>query len=229
MLKKNTLGKASAKSLSEAFKCGECLHFRKHPHSSKQEVCSELGVRAVGVAPSCFTPDITKIAKNADEFVHVVSLFQSFSYQERRILLGLLRTKTRKTQHLLGTKLYFKVGRDYISNYLCGYVAGYTSSGELMLMGSPVKKRGQSFLSFLGKDAEDLMTHKEWLLKRKELREHNKVVDPTNQVIKRTEASKDKWEPPTIDNAPAEWHDRIERKFKKSKRKDTLEFMVSGG
>jgi len=98
-----------------------------------------------------------------------------------------------------------------------------------MLMGSPTKKRGQSFLSFLGKDAEDLMTHKEWVAKSRVLREQNKIFDPSNQIIKRAEASKDKWEPPTLDSAPPEWHDKIERKLRKSRRKDTLEFMVSGG
>jgi hypothetical protein len=230
VLKKNVLGKASAKSLGEAFRCGECLHHKKHPHSSKQEVCSKLGIKAVGIAPSCFTPDITRIAKNADEFVHVVTLFQSFTFSERRVLLGLLRTKTRKTQYPIGTKLYFKVGKDYISNYLCGYVSGYTSSGEMMLMGNPNRSRGQSFVSYLGADAEGLLTHKQWVEKRTELREMNKIHDPSNQVIKKT-SIKDKWEPPTIDSAPREWHDKIEREQKKrSKRRlDTMEYMVGNG
>lgn len=225
MLKRNTLGKASAKSLAEAFKCGECVHYQKHAHSSKQEVCSREGIKAVGVAPSCFTPDITKIAKNADEFVQVVTLFQSFTHSERRILLGLLRSKQRSSRHPIGTKLYFRVGKDYISNYLCGFVAGYTSSGELMLLGNPNKQRGQSFVSFLDSEADDLLTHKEWIAKRNELKDNNKITDPSNTEIRQV-SIKDSYVPPTIDCAPKEFLSKLERK--KKKFRDSLDFMVSG-
>lgn len=206
MLKKNTLGKASAKSLGEAFKCGECLHYRHHPHGTRGQVCSKEGVKSVAVAPKCYTPDITKIAKNADQFVAVVSLFQDMTYAEQRIFLGVLRGRKKKVP--LGTKLYFKVGKDYVSNYLCGFVAGYSSAGELMLMGSPDKIRGQSFLAFMDKDADDLLTWSQWKAKREQLRSENKIFDPSNRVIKRASV-KDDYEPPSIDKAPREWYDKV--------------------
>jgi hypothetical protein len=222
MLKKDTLGKASAKSLGEAFKCGECLHFDKHPHSSRQEICSKEGVRAVGTAPKCFTPDVSKVAQNVDQFVQVITIFQSFSHKQQRILLGLLRGKKRKIA--IGTKLYFKVGRDYVSNYLCGYVAGYTSGGELMIMGSPEKARGNAFLSFVSPQADDLLTWPQWKLKRAELKAANKLFDPTNRVIKKSSV-KDDYEPPSIDKAPRELYDKLNKSRKKRRTSDVVDQM----
>lgn len=224
MLKKDALGNASAKSLSEAFRCGECLHFKKHPHSTRQKVCSEEGVRAVGVAPKCFTPDVSQIAQNVDQFVQVISIFQTFNTKQQRILLGLLKSKKKKLP--LGTKLYFKIGRDYVSNYLCGYVAGYTSSGELMMMGSPEKSRGQAFVSFLGKDAEGCLTWTQWKAKRSELRAENKIFDPSNRVIKKTSV-KDDYEPPSIDRAPKEWYSKLAKKKRTSDVVEQMSFNVS--
>lgn len=228
VLKKETLGNASAKSLTEAFRCGECLHFRKHPHSSRDKPCSEEGLRAVGIAPKCFTPDVSQIAQNVDQFVQVISIFQGFSHKQQRILLGLLRSKKKKVA--LGTKLYFKVGKDFVSNYLCGYVAGYTSSGELMLMGSPDKTRGQAFLSFMSSQSEDLLNWSQWKAKRAELKAANKIFDPSNRVIKRSSV-KDDYEPPSIDRAPKEWYDKLNKKKGRQKRYtdvvDQMSFNVS--
>jgi hypothetical protein len=95
-----------------------------------------------------------------------------------------------------------------------------------MLMGSPDQKaRGQSFVSFLDSEAEDLLTFSQWKAKRQELRDTNKIFDPTNRVIKKNSVTAD-YEPPSIDSAPASWHDKIERK-KKTRRTDTYEFQVS--
>lgn len=221
MLKKDALGNASAKSLGEAFKCGECLHFKKYPHSTRQRPCSEEGIRAVGIAPKCFTPDVTRIAQNVDQFVQVVSIFQSFTHSQQRTILGLLRSKKKKLA--LGTRLYFKVGKDYISNYLCGYVAGYTSNGDLILMGSPDKVRGQAFLSFMSAAAEDLLTWTQWKAKRAELKTANKVFDPSNRVIKKSSV-KDDYEPPSIDRAPKEWYDKLS-KTKKRRTDDVVDQM----
>lgn len=228
MQKKDTLGSASAKSLNEAFKCGECLHFKVYPHSAHDDVCSKEGVKAVGIAPRCYTPDVTQIAQNTDQFVQVVQLFQSFDYKQRRIFLAALRNP-KKRKHKMGTKLYFKVGRDYISNYLCGYVAGYSSTGELMLMGSPDQKtRGRAFMSYMDENSEDLMTYTEWKIKRKQLRDANKVIDPSGQVIQKTAKADEAYEPPTLDSAPAQWFDKQLRQTKRRTAKtDTYDFQVS--
>jgi len=221
MNKKDALtGNASAKSLTEAFRCGDCLHFAHHAHSTRQKVCVDEGVLAVSIAPSCFTPDITQLSGNSDAFVQVATIFQAYDAKQRRILLGLLRAKKKK--HVIGTKLYFRVGDDYISNYLAGFVAGYTSVGELMLIGSPDQRtRGSSFTTYMTSD-DGLLTHTEWKAKAKELREQNRLHDPSNRVVKKTSIV-DSYEPPSIDAVPREWYDKTDDQPKPKKKKSYSE------
>lgn len=216
MLKRDTLDKASARALSDSFKCGECLHFRQHSHTDKQKLCKDLGVKAFAVAPKCFTPDVTKIAKNTDVLAQVAVIMGSFSRQEQRILCGLLRSKKKKEFHF-GTKLYFRAfGKDYVSNYLSGYVAGYTSSGQLILMGSPdVKSRGRSYTMYC-ESTDHLLTLSQWKQKKRELIASGKKIDPKPLFDKRTKLT-DNDEPPTIDSAPKEWKEKTSKGKKKSK------------
>lgn len=225
MLKKDTLGTASKKSLGEAFKCGECLHFRQHPHTSHQTVCFKEGVRSFSPAPSCFTPDITQVATNSDQLVQLAALFAGYNVKQRRILLAMLRSKdSAKKKLTFGTKVYFlSFGKDYISNYLSGYVWGYTSTNELMIGGSPdPKSRGKSYCMYC-KDDSHLMNQAEWKVKRLALRQAGKVQDPTVKFKPKSAVAD--YEPPTLDNAPASWHDKKEI----SRRKTTSEltFVVS--
>jgi hypothetical protein len=223
MLKKNVLGNASSKSLDEAFRCSECLHFRQHAHSAKEKPCNELGVRGVGLAPKCFTPDITALFTNTDQFVQLAAMFQGTTHKQRRILLGMFRAQKKK-QFPIGTKLYFKVGKDFISNYLVAYSAGYTSSGELMLIGSPDRKtRGSRFTSYLTSD-EGLLSSTEWKKKREDLRAKGLIFDPSNRIIKKTDVS-DQYEPPSIDAVPQDWYDK--KDAKKRKKTDPLEFTIT--
>lgn len=238
MLKKDTLGAASPKSLVESFRCGECLHFRNHPHSTRQQVCIKEGVKPVAIAPRCFTPNVTLLNGNSDQFVALAALFHSYDAKQRRILLALLRSK--KKEFAIGTKLYFKIGKDFISNYLTGYVAGYTSSGEIMLIGSPDRKtRGQSFVAYMsqsvdpaspGERAYAFLTVTQWKAKRASLREQNLIFDPSNRIIKRTSVV-DSYEPPTIDAAPQMLH-QAQTKAKRGPKRvadvvDQLSFTVS--
>ena len=210
MLKRDTLGTASAKSLGEAFKCGECLHHTQTCHPAREQVCSKLGVRAFAIAPKCFTPDVTKVIQNAEQFAVLSSLFNSYSVQQRRIMIGILRgaktkesgTKNGKKHFKFGTKLYLRLGKDVIANYRCGYVVGYTSSGELILAGSADRKSaGSTFFAYL-KTSEGLLTHKEWEAKKKQLIAENKLND---MKLAATPAHLDKYlsyEVPTIDTSP---------------------------
>lgn len=221
MLKKDILGFASAQSLTETFRCGECLHFKTHAHSTRQRPCAEEGVKAVGIAPKCFTADISRLVGNSDQFVQLASLFQSYTPLQKRTLLALLRSKQRG--HKLGTKLYFRVGKDFISNYLAGFVAGYSSSGELMLIGSPDRKtRGASFFTYMTNDSQGLLTISEWRTKRTELAITNQIFDPTNKIVKKSSVVDD-YEPPTIDTVPTYVYNKAEPPTAKKRRKETEE------
>lgn len=203
--KKDGLKKQTKASLQEAFKCGECLHFKQTPHASFPKVCSEQGIRTFAVAPPCYTPDYTKVIANVDEFVSLISLFNSKTYQQRRILLGMLRQQPTGRKLKMGTKLYLNVrGREYIGNYVHGYVVGYTSAGQLVLTGSPDSRtRGRAFFAYLRSD-ESLLTVSEWKKVFLDLRAKGRIVDPkvTGGIDITAKVANDEYEVPTIDNAP---------------------------
>lgn len=225
MLKKDTLGTATAKSLVEAFRCSECLHFKNHPHSQKQQVCIKEGVKPAAIAPKCFTPDVTILTGNSDQFVQLAALFHAYDAKQKRVLLALLRSK--KKGYSIGTRLYFKIGKDFISNYLAGYVAGYTSTGELMLIGSPSpKERGQSFTSYMAPNSDGLLTVTQWKAKRAELQASNLVHDPANKVIKRASVV-DAYEPPTLDTVPSWFYDKKVKPPARRKVTDEISFTVA--
>ena len=211
MVKKDGTKVQTKASLVEAFKCGECLHFKQSAHRTNKQVCSELGIRPFAIAPKCFTPDYTKIIHNSDELVAVSMFFASKTPQQRKIMLGMLRQQPTGRKFRMGTKLYVKAStRDYISNYLCGYVVGYTSGNELVLAGSPdMKSRGKLFFTYLRSDI-GLLTQKEWEAKYKDLKAKGRIADPV--LTKRRDITakieKDDYEVPTIDTAPK---DKTER------------------
>jgi len=233
VLKKDVLGTASSKSLEDAFKCGECLHFTQSCHPRREAVCKTLGVRAFALAPACFTPDVTKIITNTEQFVVLASIFNSYTAQQKRILLGTLRgNKTTKGTKTLkfGTKVYLKTGKDVLNSYYCAYVVGYTSCGELILAGSADRRSaGSTFFAYL-KTTEGLLTPKEWKLKRAELVSRSAFDDTTNR---KDSALHDKYldyEVPTIDTNPEmfERRDGAKPARRKSMRATELtEFIVS--
>lgn len=228
-IKKESLGNISAKSLEEAYRCGECLHYKKHAHPSMKEICIKRGIRTFAVAPKCFTPDVTQIANNSDTFVQLAAVLSDYTPKQKRIWLALLRQKPIKSKTFrkdmpFGTKIYFHgMGKDYISNYLSGYVMGQTSSGELIITGSPDQNtRGRSYMAYMS-DTDSLMTSKEWKAKKAELKGAGRIMDPQSKIIpKGTPAAT---EPLTIDNAPASWHDKQEKK--KRRRSDDLVITIS--
>ena len=207
MQKRNGLEKQSKASLQEAYKCGECLHFKQTCHPSHEDVCSKLGVRHFAIAPPCFTPDYTKVISNIDEFTTLSALFSSKTAQQKRILLGMLRQQPHGKKLPMGTCLYMNLRRrEYIDNYVCGYVVGYTSSGQIVLAGSPDRNtRGRVYFAYLRDDGA-LISAAEWRKKFIALRDKGRITDPKN-LNKRDITAKvkeDNYEVPSIDSAPVE-------------------------
>jgi len=215
-IKKDNLGNLSSASLSEAFKCSECLHHKKHAHPAFQTVCNERGIKGIAVAPKCFTPDVSIITSNSDQFVQLATLQAGFTPRQKRILIALLKAKPINKKKfsrplVFGTKVFFRgMGADYISNYLAGYVAGTTSSGELIITGSPDQNsRGRSYMAYMTDD-DNLMTPAEWKKKKEELKSKGRTIDPKMRELPRQVE-----DVPTIDSAPKEWHEKRERTAKK--------------
>lgn len=228
MLKKDVLGAASAKSLEDTFKCGECLHFATTCHSARDAVCSKLGVRAFALAPKCFTPNVAALFGNAEQFVVLSSILNGYNTKQRRILLGLLRgnkTTSGNPKYRFGTKLYIKMGQDVLNSYYCGYVVGYTSSGEIILCGNADRKSaGRSFFAYL-KTTDDLLTSKEWKVKKQELIASGRI---SSTRTRGTPAHLEKYlnyEVPTIDTNPDLFDPPAKKKSRR--RQDVTEFMVS--
>ncbi len=215
MIKRDGLKKQTKASLEQAFKCGECLHHKQTGHPSHKDVCSNLGVRHFAIAPPCFTPDYTKVISNIDEFTAISALFGSKTPKQKRIILAMLRQQPQGKRLKMGTQMYLNTrGREYINNYLCGYVVGYTSGGQVVLAGTPDKgTRGRAFFAYLRSD-DSLITASEWRKRFLELRAKGRINDPKNAFVRDITASvkEDTYEVPTIDSAPKEKLQKINKR-----------------
>ena len=192
-------------NLEEAFRCGECLHFKQTPHRSHKTVCAQEGIRSVALAPRCFTPDYTRVIGNIDEFAQIITFFQSRTAQQRKILLGMLRVQPKGKKHAMGTKVFFNLrNREYLSNYVSAFVVGYTSAGEVVLAGSPERnKRGQIFFAYLRSDST-MVTPAEWKKKYVQMVAKGRINDPmvTGRKDITEDVKEDNYTVPTIDSAP---------------------------
>ncbi len=227
-IKKEAQSKASA-ALSTAYKCGECLHHKVHAHPAMKGVCVNLGIKKFAIAPACFTPDVTQLTQNTDQFVQVAALLHDMSKEQKRVMFALLNQRTIKRRAFTrdlkwGTKVFFRaMGKDYFSNYLSGYVMGLTSSGELIIAGSPEQQTvGRSYIAYMTDD-DNIMTWTEWKIKKQELKTANRIHDPSLREMPKQDIAAD---PVTIDSAPDSWHDKRE-KVRKARRNEELTFVVS--
>jgi hypothetical protein len=209
MLKKDGLKGAVDTVATDVLRCGDCLHHRGHAHADKKTVCEREGVLPVAIAPlECFTPNASLLTGNVDQLTQLLAIFSAYDTRQRRALI-----------ENIGETFYFRIGDDYISNYLRGIVVGRTSAGELMLIGSPSEKTvGSAFVSYL-MDAEGLLTYSQWEDKRFDLFEKNRVIDPKNTTIKRTTVA-DNYTPPTIDMTPEMLEAAASEKKRKKKEED---------
>lgn len=216
MLKKDAL-KGAVEVSADVHRCGDCLHHRGHAHTDKKIVCEREGVLPVAIAPKeCFTPNASLLTGNVDQLTQLLSLFAAYDVKQRRALAELLK------QESIGETFYFRVGEDYISNYLRGIVVGRTSSGEIMLIGSPSEKTaGSAFVSYL-MDSEGLLNLDQWKSKREELFSANRVIDPKNTKIQRS-AVADNYIPPTIDMTPEMLEAAANEKKKKRSKEDSYD------
>ena len=190
-------------------KCGECLHFKKLPKG--EAPCSSQGVRQFASAPSqCFQPDYSQLIKNTDQFAIFASLLESFSPKQIKLAVAILLNahETKVKKFPFGSKVYIKVGDDYIGNYLSAYVLGYTNNGQAVISGSPLSSsRGKNFLGFV--DVNSCLSFKDWEIKKKQLIAGGRIYDP-KAMNKKILTSIDNYEPeiPTLDNAPKEWKEK---------------------
>ena len=208
-------------SNEEVFKCGECLHYEKNKHRSNKDVCKNLGIRHFRKAPKCFTPNFTEVMSNIDNFISMQVLINTLSAKQKKIMLGVLRSYaiTKKRPLKIGQKVYLNIRTaEYISNYLTGYVVGYTSVNEVIIGGSPERNaRGKMFFAYLP-STKSLLTQKEWDVALKKMIKKGKLVDPRAEKmhgITYEKLNNEQYVVPTIDSV-------LEKPKKINKRKATL-------
>lgn len=205
-------------------KCGECLYFKKLPRNGK-ECCCKQGIRAFASAPSsCFQPDYTQVASEISQFAALAGLLQSFDHKQVKIVLAILANahKCKNKKFPFGTKVYIKAsGRDYLNNYMCAFVMGYTSKDQMVIAGSPTSStRGKNFIGYV--DPDTCLDYTEWQRKKQELISKGHINDYVRAKI---HTSVEDYEPevPTIDSAPKAW---TKEKAPKKKRMDVYDQMT---
>jgi hypothetical protein len=214
----------------EPLTCGMCLHFKSSAHRGKDDLCSKLGVRAFQPAPRCFTPDITKVIKSTDNFVALLTLLGEYSLRDLRILQAYLRSGV-PDGFALGEEVYLNLRqREYVANYVRGFIVGRTSSGEIIIAGDPSNKtKGKIFFAYL-KASTSILRAKEWRVTYRQLVERGRIEDPKVVGVPGIthEVKEDNYEVPTIDNAPVPPSPASSKKKAKgsSGKKDLVEILT---
>lgn len=194
-------------------KCGECLHYKQHAHLNKQSVCDKLGVKHyTNAPPRCYTPDVSKLVPDSEALAQIALMFGALTSAQRRLLVFLLSTPRRKLKMEIGTKVYWRaVGGNYLSNYVSGYVLGATSTGQIIVAGSPEQRtRGAMYMAYFD-NQDDLYTHSEFIKVRADLERKGNLVDPKKPLDKKIVIDDD-YTPPTLDSAPREWKEAAAKK-----------------
>lgn len=201
-------------------RCGECLHFKKSCHPHKEDICSKLGVKAFNKAPTrCFTPNVMELITNSDQLAALTNLWSNFNTKQRRIFTHLL---AKKAKVKFGSRVAFKaVGKDYLSNYVSGFIVGKSSSGDILLCGDPDNyTRGNNYVACIKADTP-VFTISEFKKKRDLLIENNRIIDPDKPLLKfKKKVELESYIPPTIDSTP---------KIKKHKGRKSLTDIINIG
>lgn len=208
--------------MTDKMRCGSCLHFKQHAHPSHGDLCSKLGVKHYGVAPRCFTPDVSQLVENNEDLAALAVTFGSMTRKEQSIVVAILQTSAKHRPFTIGQKVYTRiVGGDYISNYMIGYVLGYTSTKQVIVAGSPeAKTRGRMYMAYL--DPDTLLTPTAWAKHKANLARKGHFSDPKEPLVVKRKIEID-YEPPTLDRAPKEWK---EAQVRRQRRKPE---QASGG
>lgn len=229
-----SVNKKAKKTNQEVYRCGDCLHFQRHAHSGKDDLCVNQGVRQFAVAPKCFTPDVSILQGNTDTFLQLTMLLNAYTPKQRRIMLAVVRdaARVKRAGYTIGTEVFFRLSPgEYLNNYYSAFVMGRTSSGELMLNGSPdMKTRGDSFMMYMRPEEEnDLRTRSAWKKHEQMLRDKGLINDPVHRRNRIKKTDEDDYQPPSIDSVPESWYSKTDREEKraKGKKRTSKEFQVT--
>lgn len=212
-------------------KCGDCLHYQSSPHPSYGEVCNLRGVKTFATAPNCYTANINVFRKvSPDTFSQLYSLLSSFTPQQNRVLMGLLKTQTQveKSGFTFLQKVYFLLGHsEYLENYYSAYVMGVGPDKEILLVGRDYLRNHKSPV-VAQMMADSLMTFEEFKERRRYLQSSGKLSS-----VKRL-SEQDKYRlmdsdyvPPTIETSAEELEKKASVKKQKKRNSENTGFVTS--
>lgn len=205
-----------------SIKCGECIHFTR---VKKFELpCKELGRKHFSDAPGCYDPDVYLLTKQApDTLSQLALLVKDFSSSEVRVLMSLLKnTKAfEKAGYAFGQPVFFKIGEDYLSNYYRGFVLNVSSQDTTVTVTSDLNKtqRSNPLIGFVL--SENIYSVSAFRKKKAQLVKQGREIDPAPKFtkIQKAEIVKADYVPPTMDNAPDDWFNKVDSTGKKKKKR----------
>lgn len=215
----------------EGYCCGDCIFFDHYPKGKK--TCKAQGVQDYAVAEKrCFVPDFSKLADNAQALTVFMGALSSFTKQQQKICLALLKqaTKSNSKAFPVGSHAYVKVGiGEYVNNYRKVIVAGYLPDGQAVAVSSlDFSNAGAGFTAIVEPDA--LISVSDGLSRIKALEAEGKIDDP--ELMAKPVTADDVFEQdeiPTMDTAPDFWFSKREASEKERKYKDTFDRLIDLG
>ena len=195
------------------YRCGDCFHFEKGmPLFNKH--CSLLGILEDRPAPQCFNPDFTKVILNTSPmmFHQLGFLLGQMTAPQIRILSSIINRANlikKYTKLQFGQAVYFNIegSREYISNYFKGYVVGYLRKNKTLFISANMSKKNPYTASLMLWE-ESVLNQQQWKERCQQLKKDGKIQDPKAEARSRmrtTNINVETYEPPTMENAPAEW------------------------
>lgn len=218
-------GKGS--KLTIGVRCVDCLHFKRGP-KFYEELCIDLGFGPQHKPCPAFTPNHYKLIRlEPDILKHLNRITGTLSVSTMRILAYTLKNiSVLKSVNLqFGQCVYFCFGEDYLSHYFKGYVVGISHDKQHILVSSRLKEaKTSTTLSLL---FDSVYTKEKFAIKRKELIKKKKLLLPKElkvgvnrrkmpivEYLNRDGTLKKEYligstelnyDPPTLNNAPANW------------------------
>lgn len=210
-------------------RCGDCLHHKGSPHPAFGKPCSELGVKGYATAPTCYSPDVSIFRKSGPTvFAQLASILSTFTPQQCRILMGLLRSagSLEKYGHSFLDRVYFRSGEDYLDNYYSGFILGVGYGGTLSLVGSSffTAVRSPIIAHML---PESVFSAEIFQKRKKKLVKEGKLYAPRKahkNVIEGVD-----YEPPTLETPQEHLEMSAKSLFKKKQKDGKVAKKPSGG
>lgn len=193
--------KALPRESNIKLKCGDCLHFKGTANPAVGPLCSTVGIRAGATAPACYTANVNVFRPlGVDTMRTVASLVATFSAQQQRVFMGLLRNAASLDKLNLSfmQTVYFTTGGDCLENWYKGYaLSAGPDRGTVMVLGSDALKANRTLCTALLMRATLVTSHREFRKIKEALISKGKLNKLPPKLQKKY--SDEEYDPPTLD------------------------------